>query len=64
MSTQPFKFGDRVDCRSFDGEWMSGFRFLAYVPEMERPFLVKGGEPTEATPAWPIRAHKECRPTL
>lgn len=59
----PFRFGDFVKCRRGPGpdfEWIPGFRFIAYVPQLAPfPFIVKGNM-NPVSHDCPFRAHMEC----
>lgn len=55
-----FVFGEPVECKTYGEEWLTGFFFLAHVPQLYRPFLVRAA--IEGN--WcgnPPRLHAECR---
>jgi hypothetical protein len=57
----PFKYGDKVECRSGDTlPWMQGFYFIAYAPEFDSPYIVKGDLNGHGC-SYPIRCHTQCR---
>lgn len=56
----PFVFGEPVECKTYGDEWLDGFFFLAHVPQLSRPYLVRG----RIEGYWcsePPRLHAECR---
>lgn len=59
-SERPFKFGDAVQARRTGGEWLDGFFFIAHVPELDCPYIVKG-DLSGAGCCYPLRAHNEVR---
>lgn len=60
-SAPDFKFGDPVEARTFNSApWMPGFYFIAYIPEMDCPYIVKG-DLRGSSCSYPFRAHKEVR---